>query len=130
MDTNTPIPGKVTAVSSEGLFLLNLLLPLVPLMPLVALNIKHRATNNEYLRAHLVHPLIAALFSTTMFLLGCLYIIVSGGHTSVSIQLIIVLEVYTLLVVIPLLIPGLIGLLKAMSGEIYRYPLIKKWVSV
>ena len=130
MDNNKPVPGKAAAVIGEGLFLLNLLIPLIPLLALIILNVKHRATKNDFLRAHLVQPLIGAIFSTTLFLLGCLYIVVSGGYTSISIQLLVVLEVYTLLIVIPLLIPGLMALIKAMSGEIYRYPLIRKWISI
>ena len=129
-DESKTIPGKPAAIIGEGLFLLNLLFPVLPLIPLAILNMKQRSTSNQYLRAHLKYPLVAALISTSLFLLGCLYIVLSGGYTSISIELIVVLEAYTLLVVIPLLIPGLIGLIKAMSGEIYRYPLIRKWVSI
>ncbi len=123
------VPGQTTANIGEGLFLLNLLLPVLPLLFLVLLNLKHRNTTNIFLRAHLKQPLIGAIISTSLFLLGSLFIILTGGYKSISIQLIIVLEAYTLVVVIPLLIPGLIGLIKAMSGDSYRYPLIGKMLS-
>lgn len=122
----TKVPGKTTGIAGEGLFLFNLLLPILPLVFLVFLNLKHRSTTSDFLRAHLRQPLLAAIISSSLFLLGSLYIIMTGGINSISIQLIVVLEAYTLLVVIPLIIPGLIGLLKAMSGNIYRYPLIGK----
>lgn len=118
------IPGLATAITGEILFLLNLLLPVLPLLFLIFLNLKHRGTTNDFLRAHLKQPLIAAIISTSLFLLGILFIVMTGGYKSISIQLIVVLEVYTLIVVIPMLIPGLIGVIKAMSGENYRYPLI------
>ena len=120
--TNTP--GQGTAIAGEILFLLNLLIPVLPLLLLVFLNLKHKNTDNQYLRAHLIQPLLAACISTTLFLLGVLIIILTGDYKSISIQLIIVLEVYTVAVVIPMLIPGLMGLIRAMSGDMYRYPLI------
>ena len=123
-------PGQATAITGEILFLLNLLLPVLPLLFLVLLNLKHRKTTNDFLRAHLKQPLIAAIISTSLFLLGILFIIMTGGYDSISIQLIIVLEAYTLIVVIPMLIPGLIGVIKAMSGDSYRYPLIGKWLGM
>lgn len=128
MDTNAPIQGKAAAISGEGLFLLNLLFPLVPLLPLIVLHLKHRGTTNDYLRAHLVQPLIAACFSSILFIIGNLYILSVGSYR--SIQALITFEIYYVAVATPLLIPGLLGLIKAMSGEIYRYPLIRKWVSV
>lgn len=117
-------PGQGTAITGEILFLLNLLVPVLPLLFLVFLNLKHKNTDNPFLRAHLEQPLLAAGISTGLFLLGVLIIILTGGYQSISIQLIVVLEVYTVGVVIPLLIPGMIGLIRAMSGDIYRYPLI------
>ena len=119
-------PGKATGIAGEGLFLFNLLLPILPLVFLVFLNLKHKNTTSEFLRAHLRQPLLAGIISSSLFLLGSLFIIMTGGYKSISFELIVVLEAYTLLVVIPLIIPGLIGLLKAMSGDIYRYPLIGK----
>lgn len=124
----TKTPGLATAITGEILFLLNLLLPVLPLLFLVFLNLKHRKTTSDFLRAHLQQPLIASIISTSLFLLGILFIIMTGGYKSISIQLIVVLEAYTLLVVIPLLIPGLIGVIRAMSGEVYSYPLIGKWL--
>lgn len=122
--------GMATAITGETLFLLNLLVPVLPLLFLAWINLKHRNTTNNYLRAHLKQPLIAGIISTSLFLLGALFIILTGGYDSISIQLIVVLEAYTLLVVIPLLIPGLIGMIKAMSGDTYRYPLIGKWLDM
>jgi len=102
----------------------------ITLLFLILLNLKHRETSNSFLRAHLKQPLIAGIISTSLFLLGSLFIILTGGYNSISIQFIIVLEAYTLIVVIPLLIPGLIGLIKSISGDTYRYPLIGKWLGM
>ncbi len=123
---STPVPGHMTAIIGEVLYLLNLLMPILPLLFLIALNLKHRTTTNAYLRDHLKQPLVAAIISTNLFLLGCLFIIMTGGYKSISFELILVLEVYTLAVVMPFLVPGLIGIIKAISGDRYRYPLIGK----
>ena len=51
-----------------------------------------------------------------------LLILLLGGYR--SLHALVIFEVYYILVVPLFLIPGLIGLIKAMAGQIYRYPLI------
>lgn len=120
------VPGHMTAIIGEGLYLLNLLLPILPLLFLILLNLKHRTATSAFLRDHLKQPMVGAIISSSLFLLGCLYIIMTGGYKSMSFEFILVLEVYTLAVVMPFLVPGLIGIVKAISGDRYRYPLIGK----
>ena len=74
---------------------------------------------------HLGQALAGALISTTLFILANLIIVLQGGYRSVT--ALIVFEVYFVVVVPIMLIPGLMALIKAMSGEPFRYPLIGRF---
>ncbi len=125
-------PGKGLAIAGESLFLLNLLFPLVALLPLAILYFRHRNNANLLVECHLKQPWITALFSTGLFLVINLVAAWSGAYSDlndlVSIQSLVALEVYTLLVVLPLTIPGLLGLTKAMAGQCYRYPILGRFL--
>jgi len=125
-------PGKGLAIAGESLFLLNLLFPVLPLLALGVLYFRHRNTANLLVECHLKQPWITALFSTALFLLINLVAALSGGYSSlenlVSIHSLVALEVYTLLVILPLTVPGLLGLTKAMAGQCYRYPLLGRFL--
>ena len=113
---------KRIAVIGEGLNLLNLLFPLLPLLGLAWLWSRHRTDDSALLRNHLRQALRAAMISSAVFLAANLLILYLGGYR--GIQALIVFEVYFILVVPLFLIPGLLGLLRAMDGRPYRYPLI------
>lgn len=120
--------GKGLAIAGEGLFLLNLLFPLLPLIPLGLVYYRNRDKNNLFLESHLRQPWLAALISSALFILINIVAAVSGGYSSleniISIHTLIALEVYTLAVILPFTVPGLLGLTKAISGHAYRYPLL------
>ncbi len=124
--------GKGLAIAGEGLFLLNLLFPGIPLLILIYLYLRHRNTPHLIVECHLKQPLITALISTALFLIINLVAFLSGGYSSldnlVSIHSLVALEVYTLLVLLPFTVPGLLGLTKAMSGQCYRYPLLGRFL--
>ncbi|BAO45062.1 hypothetical protein [Thiolapillus brandeum] len=123
---NAPYKGR--AIAAESLYLLNLLFPIIPLAFLTVIYFRNRTTSSEYLRSHVLQPWIAALISTTLFILINLVAWLMGGYSSmdnlVSIHSLVALEAYTLLVILPFLVPGLFALTKAMSGLAWRYPLI------
>ena len=84
------------------------------------------------MRSHVIQPWSAALISTALFCLINLIAALAGGYTSldnlISIHSLVALEVYTLLVILPFLVPGLLALTKAMSGQAWRYPLIGRFL--
>ncbi|HDK38470.1 MAG TPA: hypothetical protein ENG92_05590 [Thiolapillus brandeum] len=119
------------AITGESLYMLNLLFPILPLLALSVVFFRHRKNPSLYLRSHIIQPFIAALVSTSLFIIINLVAALLGGYTSldnlVSIHSLVALEVYTLLVILPFLIPGLIGLTKAMSGLAWHYPIIGRF---
>ena len=120
------------AVAGEGLYLLNLLFPGLPLLVLAWLYFRKRKGISLYLNGHLIQPLIAGIISTCLFIIINLVAAVSGGYSSldnlVSIHSLVALEVYILLVALPFIVPGLLGLTKAMAGQSYRYPFLGRFL--
>ncbi len=123
MNTTTQSDAdKTLAVVSEGLYLLNLLFPLLPLLGLIWLRYRHRKHMAALVRNHLPQACRAACIATAVFIAANLLILLLGGYR--SIHALIVFEVYFIIVVPLFLIPGLFGLIKAMAAQTYRYPLI------
>lgn len=114
--------GKNLAVLSEGLYLLNLLLQLIPLMVLAWLYVRHRNSEIALLGNHVRQTFFAALIASTIFLCAGVLVFTFGDNRTMS--ALIVFEIYYLVCVPLMLIPGLFGLLRAMAGQEYRYPLI------
>ena len=115
-------PGKSLAVIGEGLYLLNLLFPLLPMLGLLWLNTRRHRYPVALARIHLRQALLGAVLTTLLFLGANALILLLGGYR--SLHALVIFEVYYILVVPLFLIPGLIGLIKAMAGQVYRYPLI------
>lgn len=114
--------GKTLAIVSQGLYLLNLLIPLLPLVVLSLLYLNRDVGGKPLARINLTQALIGAGISSLLFIAANLLILLLGGYR--SLQALIIFEVYYILLVPVFLIPGLIALIKAMSGQIYRFPLI------
>ncbi|MBL3598597.1 MAG: hypothetical protein JMN25_01855 [gamma proteobacterium endosymbiont of Lamellibrachia anaximandri] len=114
--------GKTLAIISEGLYLLNLLFPLLPLLGLAWLRYRHRSSEFDLVRNHLPQAFIGACISSSIFVAANLLILALGGYGSIA--ALITFEVYFIAVVPLFLIPGLMALIKAMSGQQCRYPLI------
>ncbi|HEC07452.1 hypothetical protein [Thiolapillus sp.] len=120
------------AITAEALYMLNLLFPVLPLFALGVIYFRHRNDPSLFVRSHVIQPWIAALISTALFFLINLIAALAGGYTSldnlISIHSLVALEVYTLLVILPFLVPGLLALTRAMSGQAWRYPLIGRFL--
>ncbi|RLJ19023.1 hypothetical protein DJ031_10030 [bacterium endosymbiont of Escarpia laminata] len=114
--------GKPLAIISQGLYLLNLLFPLLPMIGLAWLRYRHRNSEFVLLRNHLPQAFIGACISSGIFIAANLLILLLGNYGSIA--SLIIFEVYFIAVVPLFLIPGLMALIKAMSGQQYRYPLI------
>ena len=125
---------QALAISAEALYLLNLLFPILPLLALLLIHFKNHNTYTVFLQSHTVQPLIAALLSTALFIIINVVAYLTGGYTSmdslISIHSLIALEAYTLVVIIPFSVPGLIGVTKAMAGQSWRYPLIGRLLRI
>lgn len=124
--------GKGLAIAAESMFLLNLLFPLLPLLVLTFLYFRHRNSPRLLVECHVKQTWIMALLSTALFVLINLVAYWTGGYQRledlVTIHSLVALEVYTLLVILPFAVPGLLGLTKAMSGQCYRYPFLGKFL--
>ena len=114
--------GKTLAVISEGLYLLNLLFPLLPVVVLAWLWWRHRRHAKALVRNHLHQSLFGAVIVSIVFMAANLLIIFLDGYR--SLQALVIFEAYYIVCVPLLLVPGLIGLVKAMAGQAYRFPLI------
>jgi uncharacterized membrane protein len=121
-ESHPTVPGKAIAIISEALYGLNLLFSLLPLLGLLWLYFRYHDHPADLARIHLRQALAGALVVSAIFLGANLLILVLGGYRSMA--TLIVFEVYYIAVVPLFLIPGLLGLIKAMAGEPYRYPLI------
>ncbi len=124
--------GRGVAIAAESLYLLNLLFPIVPLLALAVLRIRHHNTPNLLVECHTRQTWIMAVLSTLLFIIINLVAWWFGGYRSldtlVSIHSLVALEVYTILVLLPFSVPGLLGLTKAMSGQCYRYPFLGRFL--
>lgn len=131
MEEQHPQEKQGLAIASEALYMLNLLFPLIPLLALTVIFFRHRKDPSLFVRSHVIQPFVAALISTALFIAINLIAAFLGGYTSldnlISIHSLVALEVYTLLVILPFLVPGLIGLTKAMAGLAWHYPVIGRF---
>jgi len=118
--------GTTVAMIAEGLFFLNLfLLPVVSFVMLALLYLSQRRHESRLARNHLKQAFVAAGISTLLFL-PILLIVLDSGFKSFA--LLIAVELYLVAVVTPFAIVAIFGLLKAMSQQEYRYPLIGKYL--
>ena len=128
-DSNRPgsHAAEPLAVITEGLYLLGMLLPLLPLLPLLGqlwIYTRHRDHETPVVRNHVRQCFVATLIAFGVFAAANLLALSLGGYGTWA--ALVVFEVYFVVFVPLLLIPGLIGLIRAMSGQDYRYPIIGK----
>lgn len=118
-ESNTAEP---LAVVTEGLYLLGMLLPLLPMLAQVWIYARYRNHRAPVVRSHVRQCFVASLIAFGLFVAANLLALSLGGYGTWAAM--VVFEVYFVALVPLLLIPGLIGLIRAMSGQDYRYPLI------
>ncbi len=119
------LPGRALAITAEGLYLLNLLFPVVTWLALLVVWLRRRNEAPELGRVHLRQAFVAATLATALFLLLNLLVMALGGYRSMA--ALVLFEAWFIVIVPIFLIPGLIALLKAMAGETWRFPLIAGW---
>ena len=131
-DENLPVEeqaveGQSLAVAAESLYVANLLiLPFIAFFVLVTLFFRKHASAPPLARSHLEQTLSASIGIAIMFFASAAIIMMLkvGGLEDVGIWMIVVI-VFTIIHATMVLL-GVLGLAKAMSGKCWRYPLFGK----
>ena len=131
-DENPPVEeqaveGQSLAVVAESLYVANLLiLPFIAFFVLVYIFIKQHGSAPPLARSHLEQTLSASISIAIMFFACAMIILLlrAWGLEDVSIWMIVVI-VFTIIHATMVLF-GVLGLAKAMSGKCWRYPVFGK----
>lgn len=125
---NAPHTDDVIAVQAEALYLINLMLaPGLAFLGLLWLTHRYRGSENALVRCHLRQTVVASLWAGTLLLAVTLMIVALGGiHVPATW---VVLIIYFTCVHSTLILLGVFGLVRAMAGQLYVYPLVgvRKW---
>lgn len=117
-----------SAVIAEVLYILTSLVPVIGFLALCGFYLRHRHCQNSLTRVHLKQAFIAGCLITSIFIIANFLIILLGGYHSIN--TIIIFEIYLMIFVPIFVFPGIMGLVKARSGQAYRYPIIGKFLSI
>lgn len=118
-----PVPGQGLAVLAESLYLANLLLlPGIAFLALGWLFVRCDRQTPELAQAHIHQAFSASLWAGILLVLVNLAIILFGGYQGAHTWVVVIL--YFTFVHSTLVIFGMVGLSKAMSGQCWRMPLI------
>ncbi len=117
-----------TAVQAEALYLINLLLiPGLAFVGLLWLARRHTGSANQLTRCHMKQTIVASLWAGALLTVVSLAIVFLGGlHTPATWVLLIL---YFTCCHAVLVLFGVLGLARAMAGQVFIYPLIgsRKW---
>lgn len=117
------IPGYRLAVAAEALYLVNLMLaPGLAFMPLAWLWLKHGRDAAPLARCHLDQTFWVSLIGGAAIVVAIALVIAAGGLDWAWTWVIVVL--YFTLIHSTLIMFGMVGLAKALSGKLYVYPLV------
>jgi len=115
--------GKTLAVSAETLFLVNLLLlPGLGFAILLGLYLARKAEASPLAANHLAQTVGVSLIGGGLIIVVIAVMFLLGGFDSGYTLMVVVL--YFTFIHSTLILMGIMGLVKAMSGQHYRYPLI------
>lgn len=115
--------GQTLAVAAEMLYLVNLLLlPGLAFAVLLALYLRHRRSAPLLARCHLQQTFAASIWAGVLLIAVNALILGLGGYRAPSTWVVLVLYFVSCHGALVLL--GVVGLAKAMTGQVYRYPLI------
>lgn len=117
------IPGFGLAVAAEALFLINLMLaPFLGFLVLAALWWRRRDSAPPLARCHLDQTFYVSLAGGVLLVAACLLIVLAGGLDWAWTWVMVVL--YFTLIHSTLILLGMLGLARALSGREYVYPVI------
>ena len=116
-------PGKTLAVTAETLFLVNLLLlPGLAFAALLLLYLARRRSSPPLAANHLAQTTGVSLIGGALLVLVIALIVALGGFDSGYTWMVVIL--YFTFIHSSLILLGVMGLVKAMAGQHFRYPLI------
>ncbi len=119
---NDERPGTRLAILAEGLYLANLLLiPGIAFLVLLALWRRHRDAP-PLARSHLQQTLSASLWAGMLLIVANAMILLLGGYHGPYTWAIAI--TYFTMAHSTLILFGMIGLVRALAGQCWRYPLI------
>ena len=116
-------PGKTLAVTAETLFLVNLLLlPGLAFLALLLLYLAKRNSSAPLAANHLAQTTGVSVVGGALIVLVIALIVALGGFESGYTWMVVIL--YFTFIHSSLILLGVMGLVKAMAGQHFRYPLI------
>jgi len=116
-------PGKTLAVTAETLFLVNLLLlPGLAFAALLLLYLARRNSSPPLAANHLAQTTGVSVIGGALIVLVIGLIVALGGFESGYTWMVVIL--YFTFIHSSLILLGVMGLVKAMAGQHFRYPLI------
>lgn len=116
------------AVQAEALYLINLLLaPGLGFIGLLWLARHHANDPSELTRCHLRQTIVASLWAGALLMAVTLVIVLLGGFHNPATWVVLIL--YFVCCHAALILFGVLGLSRAMSDQLYIYPLIgsRRW---
>jgi uncharacterized Tic20 family protein len=120
--TDDPVDTRL-AISAEALYLVNLLLaPGLGFLALLWLYWKRHGSAGPVARCHLEQTVSASLWGGFLLVIINAGIILLGGYDGAWTWLIVI--IYFTLVHSTFILLGMIGLIKAMNGQCWKYPLV------
>jgi hypothetical protein len=125
---NAAHSDDVIAVQAEALYLINLMVaPGLAFVGLLWLARRHGRSASPLVRCHLRQTIAASLWAGTLLLAVTLMIAALGSINAPATWMVLIL--YFTCVHSTLILFGVFGLVRAMAGQLYVYPLIgvRKW---
>jgi hypothetical protein len=126
-DTPEPAtpPGQQLAVAAESLYLANLLLaPGIAFAALAWLWYRHRASGPLLARCHLEQTMSASIWAGILLVIANAVVIAFGGYDSGATWLVVI--IWFTCIHSTLVLLGMVGLAKALSGRPWVFPLVGK----
>lgn len=116
---------KLAAVA-QGLYLVNItILPIFAFIILIFLYFKNRASMHMTTLCHFRQSILANILSGFLLCVVSLVILLTGSFDSPYTWMILLL--YFISIHSVLILYGVFGLIKALAGDAYQYPIIGKW---
>lgn len=118
--------GKSLAVTAETLYLINLLLaPGLAFAVLLAVFLKKKKQADPLAANHLSQTVGVSVIGGALIVLVIALVIFLGGFDSANTWVVVVL--YFTFIHSSLILMGVLGLVKALNAEHYRYPLVGRF---
>lgn len=117
--------GQRLAVLAQALFLVNLMLaPGLGFIGVAWLWYRHHATGPQLARCHLEQTFRASLWAGVLLVIANIAVILLGGFHSVWTWVVVIL--WFTCVHSTLILLGVVGLVKAMAGKPFVFPVVGK----